>query len=298
MSPIQYPVYTLQSNIGQQWLNQASTKNQPIIDQYSNYGETPSLSGPIALLTLFNAISVAYRIRMSESKSDKEFQELKNQLYAGHKVKIDIDEILKYQDKYIVQEKKIKDDTSSSSEHQRRQRMTLLQLEKLAVRLGFGTFLKFTSPTTPTTTAAVSENKKLNEFTKTDHLVMRSFQTANQFKIFLCQKLNVRVSGIVANYDRSIIFKNNNINNSNDNAKTKDNNNSNDNSNNDNAKTKDDISIVYGLVAACHGDHILVLDGGAQGPVWVHIERLFEAMSAIDKQSGLPMGTLSIYELM
>ena len=269
MAPMVYPLYTLQSSIGQQWLmNTTTIKNQPIIDQqFPNYGDTPSLSGPISLLTLLNAINVAYRVKMSESKSDEEFKEIEDKLYAGHKITISLDEMLKYQDKYI------------GAEHHRPS-MTLPQMEKLAMGLGFGTLLKFASPTPKqtATTPKSDEKKKLEEFIKKDPSVMSSFQTADQFKSFLCQKLSVRLSGIIANYDRSLIIFNNNE----DDGRT---------------KSKDDTNIVYGLVGACSGDYFLILDGDAQGPIWVHNQRLFEAMIVVDKKTGLPMGTLSVYEL-
>ena len=255
MYAVQLSVVTLQSNIGQQWMNESTTKNQALVDHYVKYGDMPSLSGAVALLTLFNAINVAYRVKMSQSESDEEFKRVQEQLHAGNKIEIDLDEILKYQDKYI-------DKKESSSG---RQRMTLPEMEHLAMRLGFGTLLKFAS-------ATENPTKKLAEFIKGDQPVFNTFQNANQFKSFLCQKLNVAVSGIIANYDSSIIFNE--------------------------KETKKGANIVYGLVAACKGDRFLLLDGGVQGPIWVHIERLFEAMSKTDVKNGLPMGTLSIYELM
>ena len=60
----------------------------------------------------------------------------------------------------------------------------------------------------------------------------------------------------------------------------------------------DEPKNVFAVIAGFQGDHVLVMDNGQKGPMWVHMTKLFKAMTKIDIQSGIPMGTLSVYELM
>ena len=253
MPPMQSSVVTLQSKLGQKWLSESTPKNQAMIDEYGKYGDMNTLSATITLLSLFNAIKVAPRVKMSESSSEEEFGRIQEKLFAGEKISISIEEMSSYQRKYIKKE---------SGEDKR---IDLSEMEHLAMKLGFGTSLKFAS-------SDENPSKKLAEYISGDPSIRKVLQNADQFKSFICKRINVGVSGIIANYDKTILFKK--------------------------EEESNKGAPIFSLLAACKDEYILLLDGGAQGPLWVHYKRFFEAMDKLDNRSGLPLGTLTIYELM
>ncbi|XP_066934968.1 uncharacterized protein [Clytia hemisphaerica] len=238
------PLVEFRSNLGQQLWNECTIKSQQMMDQYFEYDQ-PQLSGPASLVMLINAINVAYRIKLSNAKTEEEAEILMKKVDQGLQITLSLDEMLEIQTQYL-------NNTSKETG------FSMPQLELLAMHLGFGTFLKI-AQNEPN--LSESQLEEIDNFIAKDSGSREIFTNADKFKEFISEKLLVRVSGIIVNYDQSILG------------------------------ISEEPKNVFSVIAGSQGDHVLVMDNGQKGPMWVHVTKLFEAMAKIDIQSGIPMGT-------
>lgn len=87
-------VVTFHSNLGQHKWQQATLKNQKMVDYYTPCN-SPTLSGVFSLALLFNALNFVNRIKLSNTQNRNKAIELSNKIINGEKLVITVQEVVR-----------------------------------------------------------------------------------------------------------------------------------------------------------------------------------------------------------
>lgn len=177
-------VITLNSNLGQQKWQQATLKNQQMLDHYTPCN-SPILSGVVSLTLLLNALNFVNRIKVTNAQNPSEADQLLKKINNGEKLVITVQEVLRLSKiQEYLQEIKIYE-----------KGMSLEEIDKIAsLDLGFGTMLAF-----------AKTNISLNN-EQTKKLADRSeIESVDALKEFIQRRLSVSIGGVFANYDPSLL---------------------------------------------------------------------------------------------
>jgi len=176
-------VVTLNSDLGQQILQETTMKNQQMIEHYTPCN-SHILSGAVSLALLFNALRFVNRIKLTNTQDPVESDQLLQRIYNRENILITAEEVLQISGlQNYLQEIKFSE-----------QGMSLGEMNKIAaLYLGFGTTLNFAK----NTSLADEQKKKLAGRSIIDNV--------DELKDFVRHRLRTPIGGTIANYDSSIL---------------------------------------------------------------------------------------------